>query len=132
MVERKGEIVAQSTTILGYRSNSSLGTLSKPVELNFVTKGSNITIYPNPFLHTTTISVDLRGYPTTSDHQVQVSIVDVAGRMVLQIPAKKVAGTGMSIAWNGRDAAGNNVSNGVYFISVTIDGVPASYKVVKQ
>jgi hypothetical protein len=132
MVERRGELIAQATTVLNYKSNSSLGTLSKPVELNFVNKGSNITIYPNPFHHTTTISVDLRDYASAGDHQVQVSVLDVAGRIVLQIPAKKVAGTGMSIAWNGRDAAGNNVSNGVYFINVTIDGVPASYKVVKQ
>lgn len=98
---------------------------------NFVQKGSNVTIYPNPFNTAATISVDMRGLPATA-HRVQVSIVDLAGNVVMKMPVKTVSGTGFTTLWNGCNAAGKTISNGVYFINVTIDGMPQSCKVIKQ
>jgi hypothetical protein len=132
MVERNGELVAQSGTIFNYRSNGSIGTLAKPVELQFVKHAGNIAIYPNPFNQNTTITVDLSGLPQNREHQVQVSIIDLSGKVVVQMPTKTVSGTGFTTTWNGRTGAGSAVANGMYLVTVTIDGVPHIRKILKQ
>jgi hypothetical protein len=132
MIERSGELIAQATNTFSYRSNSHLGTLSKPLELHFLRSASGVTVYPNPFNSNSTISVDLRGYPPTAEHRVQVSVLDMTGKTVMQLPAKTVSGTGFTTTWNGRNTAGSVVANGIYFVNVVIDGVPHVSKLVKQ
>ncbi|HSU52079.1 MAG TPA: LamG-like jellyroll fold domain-containing protein, partial [Segetibacter sp.] len=132
MVERNGQIVAQSNTIFSYRTNSNIGTLRKPVELHFEKQSQNITIYPNPFNNSTNISMDLRGLIGTNDHKIQVSIIDVAGKLVMQRPLQTVSGTGFTTTWNGRSNTGSVCSKGTYFINIMVDGVPHVYKVIKQ
>ncbi len=132
MIERGGEIIAQSTTMLTYRSNTIIGTLTKPLELHFEKQSGDVTIYPNPFNSSLNIAVDLRGLLPTGNRDVQVSVVDVAGRLVIKRAKQTVSGTGFNTTWNGRNADGNVCSKGVYFINITIDGIPHIYKVVKQ
>ncbi len=131
VVERNGEWIAQSTTIVNYQSNTTVGTLLKPVELRFVQQGEMITVYPNPFNSSATISVNLRSL-SIGDHRVQVTIMDLSGRLVKQMPLKTVSGTGFTSTWNGTNASGTPVSKGVYFITTVVDGVPYTRKVVKQ
>ena len=47
-VERGGSIIAQSSTIISYSNNTIIGTLAKPLELQFVKQAGEITVYPNP------------------------------------------------------------------------------------
>ena len=131
-IERDGSVIAQSTTVINYRSNSVIGTLNQPLQLKFVQQAQSITVFPNPFNNTTNINVDLRGLTAFNNHEIQMKVVDVAGRLVLSRPVQKVSGTGYTITWNGRNAAGTLCSKGIYFIQMMIDGVPHTYKVIKQ
>ncbi|RZJ99411.1 MAG: T9SS type A sorting domain-containing protein [Flavobacterium sp.] len=132
MVERGSEIIARSSTSFNYRSNTNMGTLKKPVELHFVKQSGDITVYPNPFTSNINIAIDLRGMNSTIDHKILGSVTDVSGRLVMQMPLKTISGISSNITWNGRSGAGSICEKGIYFINVTIDGIPRIYKVIKQ
>ena len=132
VLQRNGETIAQSTTVISYQSNASIGTLSKPLELQFSKTAGIVTIYPNPFTNNTNISVSLKGSTQGGNHSVQVSVFDAAGRQVHQMPAKTFSGTGFNAVWDGHNLSGKTVDKGVYFIKVVIDAQPQVYKVVKQ
>ena len=132
MIERGGGIIAQSSTIISYYTNAIVGTLAKPLELHFVKQAGLITVYPNPFNGTTNISLDLRGLAVTDSHEIQLSVVDVTGRLVLSRPIQKVSGTAYQTTWNGRNADGILCAKGLYFIHLMVDGIPHIDKVIKQ
>lgn len=90
MVECGGDIIAQPSTILNHRSNSIIVTLAKPLQLNFVTLAGNVSVYPSPFNNMVNIAADLSRMVTSTEHHIQISIVDVSGRLVMQMPAKMV------------------------------------------
>ena len=131
-IERGGTTIAQSSTIVGYSNNTVIGSLKKPLELQFVKTANTITVYPNPFTNGTNIRVDLGGSAVSTTHEIQVSVYDVAGRVIMRKPVQKVTGTGFITTWNGRNAAGLLTSKGVYLVHVLVDGVPNLYKVIKQ
>ena len=131
-MERAGSIIAQSSTIISYNSNTIVGTLAKPLELHFVKQAGEITVYPNPFNSITNINVDLRGLEIMDSHEIQLSVVDVTGRQVLSRPVQNVSGTGYQTNWNGRNANGIQCARGIYFIRLVVDGIPHIYKVIKQ
>ena len=66
---------------------------------------------PNPFNPQTTIHYDI----PAGGADVNISIYDVAGRLVREfINEHRAAGT-WSVQWNGDDANGQRVASGVYF-----------------
>jgi hypothetical protein len=67
-------------------------------------------IGPNPFSATTELRFDL---PRRLD--VRLSVVDVTGRTVSVIVEGLAPAGPTRIRWNGRDAGGRRVANGVYF-----------------
>ncbi|MEJ2719989.1 MAG: FlgD immunoglobulin-like domain containing protein [bacterium] len=70
--------------------------------------------YPNPFNPTTRIEFSL---PERS--HVSIVVYDPAGRRVATlVDEMRPAGTG-NVRWDGRNAAGNPVSSGVYFYRMT-------------
>lgn len=70
---------------------------------------------PNPFNPITTISYDV---PAGGAH-VSLRIYDTAGRLVhTLVDEQRPAGT-QNATWDGRNAAGNQVSSGVYFYRMT-------------
>ena len=132
MIERGGSIIAQSSTVMNYRTNTIIGTLTKPLELHFVKQVGAITVYPNPFNSTINISADLRGLAVSGSHEIQMSVVDLAGRLIWNGPIQKVSGTGYRTTWNGENTDGTPCSAGVYFIRMMVNGIPHFYKVIKQ
>lgn len=66
---------------------------------------------PNPFNPITTISYDV---PTTGA-DVNISIYDVAGRLVRELVNGHRAAGRWSVQWNGDDDRGQRVASGVYF-----------------
>ena len=76
-----------------------------------------VSNYPNPFNPSTTIS-----YSIAKDGIVKLDIFNVKVQHVktLVLETKK-AGT-HSIVWNGDDAAGNKVANGLYFTRMVSNG----------
>lgn len=67
-------------------------------------------IYPNPFSNDTRIE-----YKLNEASQVKLSIYNQRGQLVKQLVSEgKSAGT-HTVSWDGRDAKGRKVSNGIYF-----------------
>jgi hypothetical protein len=132
MHERDGNIIAQSSTVVRYSSNAIIGTLSKPLELQFVKNADVVTASPNPFSQSTTIRVDVSGLTGLNNQDIQVSVFDVAGRRIWRMPPQNTSGAKFTTIWNGLNSNGTPCSNGVYFIRVVLNGVSHIYKVIKQ
>ncbi|MCH7549200.1 MAG: T9SS type A sorting domain-containing protein [Candidatus Krumholzibacteriota bacterium] len=81
--------------------------------------------YPNPFNPTTTIDYSLR-----DRSQVSLKIYNVAGQLVRTlINEVKVSGA-HTVAWDGRNGAGQNVASGVYFYKLTSKNFVQTRKMV--
>ncbi len=73
--------------------------------------------YPNPFNPTTTISYDL-----PSATRVNITIFDVAGRMITTVIDEIQAPGNHQAVWDGKDRNGHVVASGVYFYRFVTDG----------
>jgi hypothetical protein len=73
---------------------------------------------PNPSPGSTRID-----YQLAHAGRVGVRVSDVSGRVVASLAANGVAGAG-SLVWNGRADDGTRPGAGVYFVTLSIDGVP--------
>lgn len=69
-----------------------------------------ISVQPNPF----NLITDIRFQMT--DDRVHLMVYDASGRMVRDFGQLSDIGHQQSVRWDGRDAAGNTVAPGVYFI----------------
>ena len=65
--------------------------------------------YPNPFNPTTAIR-----YEISVAAQVELTVYDILGREVITLVRARQPAGAHSIQWHGRDAAGREVSSGVY------------------
>jgi beta-lactamase superfamily II metal-dependent hydrolase len=66
----------------------------------------------NPFYPNSMIS-----YSTPTRAPVSVRVLDVQGRRVVSLLEGEIVGPGIhSVAWDGKDTRGDNVSSGVYFV----------------
>jgi hypothetical protein len=66
---------------------------------------------PNPFNPQTTIQYDVPG----SGADVNITVYDVAGRMVVELVDRHRAAGRWSVQWNGEDERGQRVASGLYF-----------------
>jgi hypothetical protein len=73
--------------------------------------------HPNPFNPSTTIS-----FRVPERTHARLAVYGVDGKMITTLLNETVAPGTVSVDWNGRDAAGNLVSSGVYFYSLTARG----------
>ncbi|MBL0106982.1 MAG: T9SS type A sorting domain-containing protein [Ignavibacteria bacterium] len=95
-------------TIIGINSNEQLTASDYKLEQNF----------PNPFNPETTIK-----YSVSRKSFVQIKVYDISGKLINSLVAKELSAGSYSAVWNGKDITGNNVSSGIYFYNMTIDGV---------
>ncbi|MBK7444440.1 MAG: T9SS type A sorting domain-containing protein [Ignavibacteria bacterium] len=94
-------------TIIGINSNEQLTASDYKLEQNF----------PNPFNPETTIK-----YSVSRKSFVQIKVYDISGKLINSLVAKELSAGSYSAVWNGKDITGNNVSSGIYFYNMTIDG----------
>jgi len=81
--------------------------------------------FPNPMGRSATIPLVL-GAPS----RIQLRIHDVAGRAVARL-IDGVRGAGSQVVtWDGRDQAGRQVANGVYFVELVADGISARERLI--
>jgi len=66
--------------------------------------------YPNPFNPSTTIRYEL-----AAAADVQLVIYDVLGQKVRSLVNMRQPGGAYSVVWDGRNAQGAQVANGIYF-----------------
>jgi flagellar hook assembly protein FlgD len=82
-------------------------------------------IYPNPFHAFTTIEYSLK---VAGD--VSIAVYDVKGRLVRQLVQTNNPGGSFTTHWDGTDAAGKQMSNGIYYLSMQSDAYRASRKLL--
>jgi len=70
--------------------------------------------YPNPFNPSTTIRYSLAGRA-----YVRLEIFDIAGRKIACLVNEEQSAGPHSVAWNGRNAHGAEVSSGIYLYRLT-------------
>ena len=85
-----------------------------------------LSCYPNPLNPLTTISYDLdRGVP------VRLAIYDVRGQLIKTLVDLPYQPAGRQEArWDGKDAAGRQVSAGVYFAPLRAGGAVVNHRLV--
>ncbi len=69
-----------------------------------------LSIYPNPFNPTTTISYSLQ-----TEALVEINVYNVKGQLVKQLRKETVPAGNHKVVWNGKNSAGQNCSSGLYF-----------------
>jgi plastocyanin len=72
-------------------------------------------VYPNPFNGTTVIT-----YSLEIPHRVQVGIFNAAGQNVRVLADATMPSGTYTALWDGRDASGNQVASGTYFVQVSL------------
>lgn len=85
-----------------------------------------LTVSPNPFTSGTTIR-----YGLTSSLPVTLEIYNVSGRRVRVLKDQAPAGGDHKAVWNGNDARGRMVPNGVYYAVLTAGSLKRKEKLVK-
>ena len=76
--------------------------------------------YPNPFNPSTTIRY---GISTTGlNHRIAIQIFDVLGHEIVTLVDKTHQSGEYSVVWDGCDSHGMEVSSGVYFYKLDLDG----------
>jgi len=85
------------------------------IEENTSGTANLFAIYPNPFSQTTNIRYAIHD-PRYTMTTATLSIYDAAGRLVKSFRITPDA-LHSTLSWDGRDAAGNSLAPGVYFIS---------------
>jgi hypothetical protein len=78
---------------------------------------------PNPFSQTTQI-----GFTVAESGMVNLEIVDIYGKVVRGFTLDAKSGSGNTVVWDGRDAQGTPVPNGVYVYKLNGNGFSLSNK----
>jgi hypothetical protein len=80
---------------------------------------------PNPFNDRTAIAFSL-----DSTTGVQLRVVDLAGRLVRTVLERELGPGRHQVDWDGRDATGRRVSQGIYFLHLRAGSLEAHRKMV--
>ncbi len=83
-----------------------LGNTSSPVSIR-------LSLYPNPFNPSTTVSFSL-----SSTAAARLAVYDITGRRVRTLVSGRITTGNHSAVWDGRDDAGRSVSSGVYIARI--------------
>ena len=81
--------------------------------------------YPNPFNSSTAI-----GFQNQTSSRVTLTVYNALGRRVRTLVDGVLPGGRHTVIWDGADDAGHMVSSGVYFYSVSAEGILQSRKMV--
>jgi hypothetical protein len=77
---------------------------------------NTVAVYPNPFRNNVQLRYSI--LDTGYSMEKQIFIYDAAGRVVRSLdPVSSIQNQESVVVWDGRDAAGNAVAPGVYFIT---------------
>ena len=78
----------------------------------FVNPKAQISIHPNPFKTSTTISLSVPAHCKP----ITISIFNIKGQIIKTLVSNN------SFVWNGKDEAGKNLASGVYFCRINSSG----------
>lgn len=104
----------------GVQINNSLDKLANP-EIGIPTK-MDVNVYPNPFLSQVQVA-----YTLDKDSKVSIELYDINGRLINTVYNGQQTSGSQNISIDG-----SRLSNGVYIVKLTIDGVITSKQVIKS
>ena len=115
----------------GGNNNSGGVNDSTIVEVDeFVDHAKSINIYPNPFLNTVSIEIELDEVENGTVYFLQ--IFNSQGQLIQVIPVQGQAGNSIRVNWDGSSLNGTIVAPGVYFLSLKIDNQVYRTRVIKM
>ncbi|MBL4704563.1 MAG: T9SS type A sorting domain-containing protein [Flavobacteriales bacterium] len=82
-------------------------------------------VYPNPFNNQVTIQ-----YALANESQVAVNIYNAQGELVKTLLQSNQAAGVQMLSWNGRQEGGGQLPNGLYLVSLNINGDVSMQKVI--
>lgn len=110
-----------------------VGEIERPVNVSVASGFSmrNVFSYPTPFAEVTSFNFTLTGTPRSA----LIEVFTVSGRKILELHEQARVGDN-SVVWDGSDAEGHRVANGLYLYRITttdVGGRESSFlgKVVK-
>lgn len=112
-------------------NNSSTAEVSFQVASSAALLVKNVLNYPNPFRSSTTFTFQ---HNQDSPIDVEIKIYALSGRLIQTLEQRTVMERFVKVPWDGRDADGDELANGVYFyrlIAKTQDGRSSTEEVGK-
>lgn len=91
-----------------------------------IANASALNVYPNPFTEATVFEVKLN-----ATSPVKIEIMDITGKKVAELVNATFEAGSHQFNWNGTNAAGNVVTNGLYFCKIATGEQVQTVKVQK-
>jgi FlgD Ig-like domain len=132
LFEAAGRYTVYTPTVTGWHAavftneNGVNGTYSAQVTTGVLTTdvgdgaqvGTGLRgVAPNPARGAVRVNFALK-HPA----DVSMRVLDMAGRRVAEIPSQHWGAGAWSVAWDGRNASGQSLAAGVYFVEMMVDG----------
>ncbi len=123
-------VAGQSKVLIRFKATSAYGNniyidnvyIATDAGISELDQNNNVSISPNPFNSSTTISFAL-----SESNNVTLKVINVLGKKVFETNKSKLDAGNHTIELNG-----SNLSNGIYFVNITIGDRTITKKVVRQ
>ncbi len=111
-----------TATLTGWSSSPATGSGDLPLPSAVSILDQN---FPNPFNPSTMIAFELE-----AAGRAKLDVFDAAGRFVKTLVDETLPAARHEVNWNGKDASGRSVASGVYFYSITANGLRDTKKMI--
>ena len=125
-LERDGEEVAKSSTVVPFSTNATMGSVTKALEISFDATEDNVRVYPNPFVSYLNIQ-----FFAEKDGQAEISIYDLSGRLIMLKSLQAHAGVN-KYTWHAESNKAAQIAGGLHLVRVTVDGKTTVHEVIKK
>ena len=86
---------------------------------------TEISVYPNPTSGSATVSFCINEFLPT-----QVQVFDVQGKLVATLLNSEIPVGEYSLVWDGKNASGDQLNNGIYFVKISNSQMTVSKKLI--
>ena len=99
-------------------NNPSVTSIDFTVSLSSSLSVMNVYNFPNPFKDKTVFTFQ---HNYSNPINVKIKIYTVAGRLIKEIDSPNISDKFVAIPWDGHDADGDRLSNGIYIYKLTVE-----------
>ncbi len=111
----------EAEAVAGWDDNSPVVRFLSPTDVTPLPAGARLApAYPNPFNPSTTLRVE-----NDAPCRIRIEVLDVAGRSLRLLADRSFTSGRHELIWDGRDEDGEALPSGLYFASLTGQGIQA-------